>query len=264
MANQWEGLRNLEAPGPDYFIPEVFTLAGGEVQGMETSSTDPKVRFDSGGVYITNPTGGKEVSLDTSGVRLLGSKLTVDGPIASRVVRWVREANGSLIAQIGGGKTEAGGDPSFLSAFAFSDANRHIAELVLQAYENTPASTGVYAKTDTQVAKVIAETGASSFMLAPNGFKWQVGMFFATVAGAGAWTTTQIPAFGTTVPGGNAGNFALYSIAEATGATVTGSHALSGGVFVASGGVHTALLLDHNLPAGFSFSVYGLKVSFTT
>lgn len=150
---------------PDGFQPQSVDLSQGSVTQITTDDVDPRVVLDNSGVYVTNAAGGKEVAIDPGGVRLLASKNNPDAPTASRSVRWSRESNGAVVAQVSGGWYEANGGPAFANLWSLSSNNRKLAQVLAQSFEANDNATGVYVKTDTQVKKVISEDGTSDFIV---------------------------------------------------------------------------------------------------
>lgn len=95
----------------DAYLPEVFTLADGEVTGIETSSSDPKVAMDSTGFYATDAAGNKVTNITPTGAEI-GGHISAKGvdlkavdanvpvpPIENRV-SWVRTADGTRAADL--------------------------------------------------------------------------------------------------------------------------------------------------------------------
>lgn len=160
MAEQsWEHFRIPESPGPDYFLPEVFTLASGTVQGVETSPSDPKVRMDSTGIYITESNGKKPVALDAAGyLRLLA--ITGAPNLKSRSISWVNDdLTGGLLARIGGLNYGPDQTEAFFE-LQTQTASVGKAELRVIDKDGTTKQASVSANyTDGGLAQVIAQAG---------------------------------------------------------------------------------------------------------
>lgn len=56
---------------PDFFLPSVWSLDSANVQAVESSKTDPKVRLDETGVFVTDQSGNRQVQMDKNGLKII-------------------------------------------------------------------------------------------------------------------------------------------------------------------------------------------------
>jgi hypothetical protein len=102
--------RLIQTLSPDFWLPETFSLSDGNVQAIETSPLDPKVRMDQTGFFATDATGAKVASInpDGSGIFQGGLKLTspvLPGsltPVSNPpdAIQWIRQSDGAVLAEI--------------------------------------------------------------------------------------------------------------------------------------------------------------------
>lgn len=77
----------------DFFLPAVWSLDAANVQAIESSATDPKVRMDSTGLFVTDATGAQLVNLDADGLSIERPDYTPPGtvlPAPAQTVEWKR------------------------------------------------------------------------------------------------------------------------------------------------------------------------------
>lgn len=96
----------------DSYFPGVFSLDDGPIEAVQTSETDPKIRLDADGLHATDATGAQVFDLDAdTGTGFFKGRVTAQGltlppganagdPAVEHRVMWVRQSDGSRVAQI--------------------------------------------------------------------------------------------------------------------------------------------------------------------
>jgi hypothetical protein len=98
---------------------------------METSPTDPKVRFDGTGLYVTDAAGNKVTLLSVLGL----SMLTTANYAQQKSVTWTALSTGAVVADIQGRSEDLGGVPQggTMAASAYQPAQGKTATASLAA-----------------------------------------------------------------------------------------------------------------------------------
>lgn len=137
---------------PDNYLPATWSLDSSNVQAIETSQTDPKVRMDSSGLYVTDASGRKLTYLHAQGGAVDLAAYTSATPPDDRKIRWYNE-NGTPVASIATRSFSVGTDPaghieifgeSQLNASASSGEFGAISANAIKAsiYANAPSNAG--------------------------------------------------------------------------------------------------------------------------
>lgn len=173
---------------PDFFTPSIIDLSSGNVQGVETSRTHPKVALDPTGVYATNADGQKEVQLRSGGgiqipIEELGAwngqrNVAWVDTVANLVVGYIHDVSDSL--------------RNYISIHADSGAGKW-AEVRAAAGRGGTHS-AVEAQADFQMRTVLDDIGQSDFVQWNTGrSSRQVGLGVAQIYTAGGFNGA--PAF---------------------------------------------------------------------
>lgn len=174
---------------PDFFTPSIIDLSSGNVQGIETSRTNPRVVLDPTGVYVTNAAGGREVEMSANG----GINMPVD-PFGSstlqRAIRWMDAVAGMAVAQL---RAFQSAQHNYLRVDADAPGGGH-AHLRTLASRNTAAFRSyVEAQAGGVIKTLIADDGTSDFVQWNATNARTVGLGFAPMFAAGSFNTA--PAF---------------------------------------------------------------------
>lgn len=169
---------------PDFFLPDVWSLDTANVQAIESSATDPKVRLDSTGVFVTDGSGGKQVLLDQNGLKILirpqTAKNVRPAPNPTQEIEIVRNSDLGRIGRLWATEYDPPGahDERFVHVTATDEPNSNFSEIQLSTqHDSTLGDSGeVRAIVNTpghgfKSLLLLDELGNSDFTAKPS-FAW--------------------------------------------------------------------------------------------
>lgn len=127
----------------DTFLPSVFSLDSANVQAVESSATNPKVRLDSTGFFLTDAAGNKIVQIVPGGFRIL-SGVTGVAPGLDRIIEWLDQTDGHEIGRIAAWEQSIGAN-----VIAVKSGNPTATRASVSVYGDL-ANTGAIASIDLQ------------------------------------------------------------------------------------------------------------------